>query len=388
VGSAPDAYSLQSLWRYAVFTVVNKNTGEISTTLDFHLREELERKFRAAGMRGELLCIKCRQVVILHRSNEVCPHFFHQQDSTCPEANLSLYHLEARAALYSHLRREFHGDVHMENNLSHSAVPRSVDCWVEHKGNTFAYWIFDKDIKNDLQRAALRNALTRNNVQCNFVFTTRMLQTLGSGEGVVQPSGTEKFAKLCTPFDVLNEKKEGGSLQYIGIEEQRPVLISYRCLIGDNRSKTFSGIRKKTPLAETEICTQTGFLVHPEEKRYSEILRTRQDRQRIAEEPDDAQKLKRQKQREEIEKLPRSGKTLREMMRSLLRPREDMPSIRLHREREAPCEFCGDVTRDWIVFNGKTGFCKCRKCYEQKAAERWNQQHGSTDATVEEKGVQ
>lgn len=373
-----------------MFTVVNKNTGEISTTLDFPNRDELDRTFRAAGMRGDLLCIKCRQVVILHRSHEGCPHFFHQPDSTCPEANLSLQHLETRAALYSLLRREFDGDVLMEHDLSHSAVPRSVDCWVEHKGNTFAYWIFDKDIKNELQRAALRNALTRNNVQCHFVFTSRMLKTLGSGEGVVQPSGTEKFAKLCTPFDVLNEKKEGGSLQYIGIEEQRPVLISYRCLIGDSGSKTFSGVRKKTALADAEICSQTGFLIHPEEKRYTEILRTRQNRERLAEEskPDSAASLKWRKDRAEIEKLPRSGKTFRQMMVDLLRPREDRPTIRLHREREAPCEFCGVVTRDWIVFSGKTGLCKCRTCYEQKAAERWNQQQAAPDTIFEEKGVQ
>jgi hypothetical protein len=368
-----------------VFTVVNKTTGEISTTLDFHTRDELDRKFRAAGMRGDLLCMKCRQVVVLHRNHDGIPHFFHQKDSMCPEANLSLTHLELRAALYCHLRREFSGDVGMEYDLRHSAVPRSVDCWVEHKGTNFAYWIFDKDIKNDLQRAALRNALTLNNVQCHFVFSAKMLKTLGSGEGVIEPCATEKFAKLCTPFDVLNDKREGGSLQYIAMEDQKPVLVSYRCLIGDSRSKTFSGVRKKSPLAETEVCTQTGFLVHPEEKRYSEILRTRQARQRLAEEPkpDDAAVLKWQRDRAEIEKLPRSGKTFREMMADLLRPRDDRPSIRLHQEREAPCEFCGVVTRDWIVFNGKTGLCKCRKCYEEKAAQRWKQQNEANTALGE-----
>jgi hypothetical protein len=32
-------------------------------------------------------------------------------------------------------------------------------------------------------------------------------------------------------------------------------------------------------------------------------------------------------------------------------------------ERIGVCEFCNVMTNDWIVFDGATGTCKCRRCY-------------------------
>jgi hypothetical protein len=47
----------------------------------------------------------------------------------------------------------------------------------------------------------------------------------------------------------------------------------------------------------------------------------------------------------------------------------------LWQDKEAPCEFCGVVTRDWVVYTGKTGTCKCRTCYDRISAEKWHKNH-------------
>jgi hypothetical protein len=33
------------------------------------------------------------------------------------------------------------------------------------------------------------------------------------------------------------------------------------------------------------------------------------------------------------------------------------------------------VTRDWIVYTGKIGKCKCRTCYDRISADKWHKDH-------------
>jgi hypothetical protein len=364
-----------------VFQVVDKRTGELLNALDCCSRDELDRKFRIPGMKGYLLCPSCRAVVVLHRNFDETPHFFHPDESICPQADIEAELLTLRAALFRHLRREFGFGVEIEHVIQHPDVPRAVDCRVEDKGKVFMYWIVTKEMKLKNKHVALCQQIEKEGGECRFVFSEKMLRCQGEKKSVVRLTDTEIFAKMRTPFDILNGKNEGGSLHYLQVTDDAVLLITYRSLLAVGKTKSFSGIRKETALHDTEVCGISGGFVHPEEKRYSEILRTRKLREELAHEPkpEDPVAVKWAKWRKSIEHLPRSNEPISVIVARMLKPRDDLPTIRLRREREAPCEYCGVVTDDWIVFDGKTGLCKCRNCYEDRARKRYERE-GDNDS--------
>jgi len=354
-----------------MFRVLDTRTGELAVSLDYYTTEQLDKAFRGPGKDGVLKCPTCRTTVVLRREFDALPHFLHPKGSKCPHANENLRLLEIRAALYRHLRREFGDGVTVEHDLP--KLTRSVDCWVESKGKKIGYWVFDAEMgSSPAKRIALREAIEADGAQCHFVFSDQMLKATEAG--TLQLGETEKFAKACTPYDVLDGQNEGGSLHYIGMVGQDAVLTTYRVLRDELKTGLFTGIQKKHALSETEVCAETGFLIHPNEKSYAEILITRQAREKLAEKitPNDSEVLRRREWELETRRMRRTNESVREIVARLLRPRSDIRTLELCREIEAPCEFCGVVTRDWIVYTGATGKCKCRTCYERISAEKWN----------------
>jgi len=354
-----------------MFRVLDTRTGELAVSLDYYTSDQLDKAFRGPGKEGALKCPTCRTTVVLRREFDALPHFLHPKGSKCPHATENLRLLEIRAALYRHLRREFGDGVTVEHDLPN--LSRSVDCWVESHGKKIGYWVFDGEMVCSLaKRIALREAIQADGAQCHFVFSNLMLNPTVAG--TLNLGETEKFAKVCTPYDVLDGQNEGGSVHYIGMVGQDAVLTTYRVLRDELKTGLFNGIEKKHPLSETEVCADTGFLVHPNEKSYAEILITRKAREKLAEKsvPDSAEALRRKEWELETRRMRRTNETVREIVNRLLRPRSDVRTLELCREREAACEFCDVVTRDWIVYTGATGKCKCRTCYERISAEKWN----------------
>jgi len=353
-----------------MFRVLNTSTGELAVSLDYYTSEQLDKAFRVPGKDGVLKCPTCRTTVVLRQEFDALPHFLHPKGSKCPHANENLRLLEIRAALYRHLRREFGDGVTVEHDLPN--LPRSVDCWVESSGTKIGYWIFEREmVCSPAKRIVLREAIQADGAQCHFLFSDQMLNSTETG--TLQLGATEKFAKVCTPYDVLDGQNEGGSLHYIGMVGPDAVLTTFRVLRDESNTGLFTGIKKKHPLSETEVCADTGFLVHASEKSYAEILITRKAREKLAEKlmPNHAEALRRKEWELETRRMGRTNETVREIVNRLLRPRSDIRTLELCREREAPCEFCGVVTRDWIVYTGATGKCKCRTCYERISAEKW-----------------
>jgi hypothetical protein len=313
--------------------------------------------------------------VALREGFDEVPHFMHPKDSQCPQTKADLKLLKLRAALYRQLRREFGYGVTAEHDLSQGKIPRVVDCWVEDGGKKFAYWIVDKEFTTQKARLALREAIEAEGAVPHFIFANRMLKD--ASDSSLQFGHMERFARVCTPYDVLNEIQEGGSLHYLSIKDRDAELLTYRTLRNVTNTDVFTGNQKRSVLADTEICRSTGFLVHPGEKTHAEIVRTRKERERLQRElePDHPEAIRLREWQAATFRLPRSNESLAEIMKRILRPKADVVSLELCREREAPCEFCGVMTRDWIVFTGQTGKCKCRTCYERISAENWRKRH-------------
>jgi len=354
-----------------MFRVLNTQTGELAISLDYYTPEQLDKAFREPGKEGKLVCPTCRCPVVLRREFDEMPHFLHPKGSRCPHADEHLPLLKMRAALYRHLRREFGHGVTAEHDLP-TGAPRSVDCWVESGGKKFGYWIFNGEIKSKAKRIALRSAIEREGAVCHFIFWDRFMCPKDSDANALTLSDTEQFAKVCTPFDVLNGENEGGSLHYLNVQDENAVLVTYRTLLKTAETEYFTGIKKRHVLADTEVCPQDGFLVHPGEKRHAEIIRTRKAREQFEEEsnPDHPDAVRRREWELETRRSRRTNETVREIVARILQPRADLRSLELRREREALCEFCGVVTGDWIVYSGATGKCKCRTCYERVSAEK------------------
>jgi hypothetical protein len=357
-----------------MFRVLNTSTSELAIALDYYTPEQLEVAFRVPTKDGLLQCPVCRTTVALRREFDGMPHFLHAKDSACPHANEDLSLLKLRAVLYRHLRREFGHGVTVEHDLMDKRVPRSVDCWVESGGKKFGYWIVDGEVKSAKKRKAMRSAVEAEGAACHFVFAHSMLPA--TDESLVKLGETEKFAKACTQYDVLDGKNEGGTLHYLSTEGVEPELITFRTLLAKEED-VFSGVQKKDTLTETEVCSHTGRLVHPGERTHAEIVRTRKAREQFEAEatPDHPEALKRKQWELETRRMKRSGNTFQQMIARILRPRPEQPTIEMWQDKEAPCEFCGVVTRDWIVYTGKTGKCKCRACYDRISAEKWRKEH-------------
>jgi len=360
-----------------MFRALNALTGELAISLDYYTPEQLDKAFRDPAKVGMLLCPICKEPVILRQAFDAIPHFMHAKGSRCRQAGEELKLLKLRAALYRHLRREFGHEVTMEHDLPSKKVPRSVDCMVEVGGRKFAYWIVEEEILAKSTRKAICDAIEADGAKCHFVFAGWMRKTVSAPDGGIQLDHTEKWAKVCTPYDVLDGEQRGGSLHYIGMDGDEAALMTYRVLRNEFGTDVFTGVKKLHALAETEICPSTGCLVHPGEKTHAEIVRARQARELFQQErhPDHPEAIRRREWELKTRLAPKTNESVAQIVRRLLRPREDLPTLKLWRDQEGTCEFCGVKTRDWIVYSGKTGKCKCRTCVDRMSAEKWRKEN-------------
>jgi len=348
-----------------VLQAFNIRTGEIYFAPDFRSEAHRESVFRALGEQGNLRCQCCKEAVILRHGNEHCPYFIHNAESECPQANQRIELLEARAALYRHLRERFGDDVQLEFLLPNTAAPRAIDCWVQLKDKKFAYWIFDLEMSRESKRRALRAAIEMTGAQCHFLFLAQMLSPIHGEPNAIRLSPTEKFAKARTRADVISEKSEAGSLCYLDVQGERAKFVTYRTLVKLRSKRDFVGVEKQSPLDEVIVCENSGLLLHRAESILSEILRTREERERIAHEEESAPQKSIDAQwakwRADVEQSERTNESVREIVARILRKPPLGPT--LWKDQEGTCVHCKAVTTDWISFNGKAKTCRCRKCF-------------------------
>jgi hypothetical protein len=341
--------------------------------LDYLSWDACEEAFRELSDRGLLKCPVCRETVVFRHGFIRCAHFAHRPNSSCPFSHESMELLEARAALYGLLRNAGIGTVEIEHSLPKSRLPRTVDCWVEAGTSTFAYWIFDRGVKSREMRKTIRSELRSANTHPHFVFHEQLLQRASVEHGGFVLSPTERDFIRRTQFDP--EGSESGSLHFI--EPKLENLTTLRGLAAQECSGYFKGREIQTFLGGVKVCPATGELFHPWEQPRAverELFDNTPSPRGVS--ATDAPPLSPyahlapdvRKWREELDKLPRSNKSIPEMIRELHDKGRDLSSIS-YEEREGICEYCGEKTRDWIVFDGKTGRCKCRKCYPRKQSD-------------------
>jgi len=347
----------------------NIQTGEIYFAPDFQSEEHRESVFRAIGEQGNLRCQSCKEAVILRYGQERCPYFLHNANSKCPQANQTIQLLEARAALYRHLRARFGNDVQLEYLLPNTAAPRAVDCWVQLKDKKFAYWIFDLEMSREEKRRALRSAIEMTGAHCHFLFLAPMMTPIQGQANGIRLSPTEAFAKARTRADVIGERSEGGSLCYLDVESDPARFVTYRSLVKLRGKRDFVGVEKRSPLDEVIVCENTGLLLHRSESILSEILRTREERERIAQEEESAPQksidTEWAKWRADVEQSERTNESVSEIVARLLR-RPALGEV-LWKDQQGTCVKCKALTTDWISFNGKAKTCRCRKCFAKSS---------------------
>jgi len=355
-----------------MFKVRNNRSGEIMVTLDYDGREKLEEAFRKLSIQGDLKCPHCNETVVFRHGEILCPHFSHRPNSACPYSQETMDLLEARSVLYRFLKKNCMGKVLIEHVVENSALPRAVDCWVERDGLVFAYWIFERGTRSAEKRKSIRGEFRKLEVKPHFVFHSQMLQRGEMGKGAFSLEPTERYFLRRTKFDP--EHSSCGSLQYI--DPHRGQWSTLRGLEAIGCVGQFQGTELRNPLEWVKVCEETGETFHPGEQEHQTF------QQAVLFEEPPVSKVSGKKEpapispyahlapnvrkwREELDKLPRTNETVRQIIDRLHRKgRDDTPIS--YEDRKAICGLCGETTRDWIVFDGRTGRCKCRACYAKK----------------------
>jgi len=354
-----------------MFKVKNSRTGECMVTLDYPSREAREIAFRGLSNDGVLRCPHCDETVVFRQKEILTAHFSHLPHSACPYSQEPIDLLEARSALYRFLKRNIIGTVTIEYAPEQSLFPRAVDCWVEMTGETFAYWIFERGVRSATKRNAIREEFRKLDVKPHFVFHSQMLHKSKAGGDTFALGTTERTFLRRTKYDP--PYSTCGSLHYIDVH--RHEWLTLRGTGALDCVGQFTGKEIGTSMEWVKVCKRTGEIFHPgeqehqlfeqaslfEESRLSIVpKRELPATSRVSPYAHLAPDV--QKMREEWDKLPRTNETVAQIIARLYRKGRDETPIS-YVEREGTCEFCGTKTRDWIVFDGKTGLCKCRACY-------------------------
>jgi hypothetical protein len=364
-------------------------SGEQVIILDPQWQARLS-ELRALCAADRLICPGCRQPLWSKVGTKKRPHFAHKHLSDCPSSNESPELLHARAALYHWLASKFGREaVRVEVKLGPDdiAVPRHFDCTAETKhGTKLAYCVFERQVRPD-DRDAIRAAAESSGHVLVPVFTTTVMRRNDSPKNLLNLSTTERAFLVRGDYDDLypHEYMLEGSLHYLDGEHES--LTTLRAMSCTEPPQQFTGTEISTPLAQVTVHGPTGQFVHP-----TEFERLKVHRQRVAEEQRReaerrAREEKRQREWEERrarelaekqkvwdaigirKETPKSRMRLEmeERARQASRSTEQTPLVQplsIYDGREAPCETCGAMTpeRDWIIFSGKTGLCRCRAC--------------------------
>ncbi len=311
---------------------------------------------RTLDKRDALVCPGCLQPVRIRAGRTRRRHFAHKHLQNCPFEQASPELLAARAGLYGWLVAQFgSGKVSLEKALPQSALSRPIDCWVEHGGRPFVYWIITHRLAPDL-RERLKQGLPRSDYRVSWVFHAGMLRTQKYHANRLHLTTTEREFIQLSAYDEPHQERcaePAGSLHYL--DPERESLSTYRGLCKVHPPQLYRGHPVRSRLDDLMASPDSGAFVHRGEDQF--VIHHRQE----------------QAERKIV--VERMQATLRQAA-AALQPREDQrpgtkfPGQTPHQPQpELPlpelgrCVFCGQQTSDWWYFNRATGECKCRACY-------------------------
>lgn len=366
---------------------------------------------RGWGRAGRLVCPVCRQAVLLRAGEIMRRHFAHKDLSQCPLGHESAEVLAGRAALYAWLNTKFPAGVTLEKHFEarpaaerelprpalvvpasagrespadEYQLPRGVDCWVERPGKrSLAYWLVDGKIDPE-ERMRIPRFLEARGAALNWVFLPRDARR-GRLPGRANLSATERALLTPSEFDAVycQGGATEGSLHCLDPETQ--VLTTYRALVCVELPQYYEGQELATELKQVLVLPSTGEFVHPGEYERLQVVREELRRQdearRKAQEAAERRRAERaaaaqaaaaraaarapSARSSPVDRVQSPAKAFDFLAaRTLWQNRP--PTRAASEEPEGTCTLCGRRTRDWVVFDTKTGQCKCRECLRKQ----------------------
>ena len=343
-----------------MYKAIHAQTGEEIVILNPLWTARIE-KLREMDHSDLLLCQGCQQSLRVKAGEVKRAHFAHKHLQACSYGSESPEILNARAVLYGWLFRQFGEAVTVEKQIAGSGLPRPVDCWVEARNGTFAYWIIESGIKME-PREAIKKAFLELGAKAHYVFLQWMLNEEKKEFHSLLLSPTERVFLEQTPYDEMlaGIGEAGKSIHYLDADAQ--TLTTYRHLLLHHRPNWFKGRKKIAGLDAVRASTADGNFVHPgENDRLSSYL---QKQKRL--EQKRSQYAQREKDPTGLPEEPAAPVRHRWGIRDKDRLQEAQPD----QLQPLTCAICGTVTSDyWNTFFNEAGekMCRCRTCLDRQA---------------------
>ena len=310
------------------------------------------------GKEDGLLCQECQQPVRVRAGQVRAWHFAHKHRQDCPIGHESHQLLQARAILYRWLVGKFGAErVTLEKRIKDADLLRPIDCWVKGEHN-FAYWIFEAGLKPQ-RRDALHTALTKPDVVVHWLFLMAMMQQAKDDNDVIHLTTNER--EFMHPSDYDSPVfPNGQTLHYLDQGTGR--VTTYRGLHLKHPPQVYRGKSLSHPIDQILVSPKTGELIHPGEYEKLKAYQEEQKKRKKVDSKFTSPTLSRQ----QIMVPPPTKPSPTPLPVSL--ESVDQPQTALTGPIDMPlgiCEFCGEETRDWWHYDGKTGKCHCRECRRQ-----------------------
>lgn len=332
-----------------MYRALHKPTGEDIIILQPRWKSRLE-DLRVMAHADALVCPGCDQPVRVKAGPMKRPHFAHKHLQACSLGSESPEILNARAVLFEMLHSRFGDSVTVEQLPQGMDLPRPFDCWVDHGGQRFAYWIIESGIKlepRDAIRAGFA-ALVEQGVlrSVHILFLKAMLTEERKEFQSLLLTPTERAFLRTTPYDTVlaGATDPGGTLHYLDANAPGGVLITYRDLRLHHKPNWFRGAKKTAALDDLRVSPVDGSFVYPGELERMAKFRDKQQK---------AQARAAFYQHKQVEQTPPPT------------PRKWTPPAEPREIPALECVTCGKITTDyWSTFYDEEGhhLCRCREC--------------------------
>lgn len=345
-----------------MYKAIHRETGDEIVLLHPRWKDEIK-KLRRWSRANILICQACRQPVRV-RAGEIREwHLAHKHLKNCPYRHETPALVYARGVLYEWLRTKFGDTVTLEKMVPNSSLPRYIDCWVEHEGKAFAYWIVE-GTKRPPVRDAIAREVKRLTAHTTWIFLAAMLRQDSEDEDCVHLSTTERAFLQQSEYDITlghYARDSGRTLHYLNAECRELMTFRNLCLI--HEPQMYRGEPLENDLLQILVSPKTGEFVHPGEH---EKLRRYKAEQATLEEQQQRRGDLRGSALSQAERIVPASRHVTLPGRQVLRDHSSaqVGSLAMKKE-EALCVFCGKWTNNWWSFDGATKTCKCRECYSK-----------------------
>ena len=340
---------------------INQASKEVIIILNPYWKNRLS-ELKNLDIQNQLVCPVCSQPVRIRTGKVRIWHFAHKHLQNCPLQFESPLLLQTRAILYEWLLNYFSIEtVSVEKRTSEFPFPRYIDCWVDQAPVPLIYWIFDTRRPPD-ERSKIQEAIDSSHFHVNPVFTDSLRHPDPLDPRRLFLSTTERAFMVASPYDqTIRDHKfsQGKTIHYLDAENR--LLHTYRNLHLIHPPQEFSGVMLQAPLENANPSPSSGEFVHSGEDQ--KLLHLQIESQILLE--------KRQRTIPRLFKkqpIDQEESNLPDLSSLPLPTAAPGHSTKEHRpfERMATCRVCGKSTSDWISFDGKTGTCLCRSCYNKQ----------------------